>query len=216
MRDQVMSAILDNKIIAIIRGIYGKDCRNLISALVKGGINLIEVTFDQANPESFKETQAAIEMINSDFENVYVGAGTVTDTMLVQMANDAGAKYIISPNVDVDVIKKTRDLGLVSIPGAMTPTEIRYARMSGADFVKVFPISNLGGATYIKAVSAPLNNIPLLGVGGVNESNINELIKAGAKGAGVGGNLVNKKWIAESRFDEITTLAEKFCSEVRR
>ena len=155
-------------------------------------------------------------MINSDFEDVYAGAGTVTDTMLVQMANDAGAKYIISPNVDIDVIKKTKDLGLVSIPGAMTPTEIRYARLSGADFVKVFPISNLGGAAYIKAVSAPLNNIPLLGVGGVNEKNINELIKAGAKGAGVGGNLVNKKWIADGRFEEITALAEKFCFEARR
>ena len=216
MREQVISAILENKIIAIIRGIYGNDCRNLIKALVKGGINLIEVTFDQANPESFKETQAAIEMINSDFEDVYAGAGTVTDTMLVQMANEAGAKYIISPNVDIDVIKKTKKLGLVSIPGAMTPTEIRYARLSGADFVKVFPISNLGGAAYIKAVSAPLNNIPLLGVGGVNENNINELIKAGAKGAGVGGNLVNKKWIADGRFEEITALAEKFCSEARR
>ena len=216
MREQVISAIFENKIIAIIRGIYGNDCRNLIKALVKGGINLIEVTFDQASPESFKETQAAIEMIKSDFEDVYAGAGTVTDTMLVQMANDAGAKYIISPNVDIDVIKKTKDLGLVSIPGAMTPTEIRYARLSGADFVKVFPISNLGGAAYIKAVSAPLNNIPLLGVGGVNEKNINELIKAGAKGAGVGGNLVNKKWIADGRFEEITALAEKFCSEARR
>ncbi len=216
MREQVISAIFENKIIAVIRGIYGNDCRNLIKALVKGGINLIEVTFDQASPESFKETQAAIEMINSDFEDVYAGAGTVTDTMLVQMANDAGAKYIISPNVDIDVIKKTKDLGLVSIPGAMTPTEIRYARLSGADFVKVFPISNLGGAAYIKAVSAPLNNIPLLGVGGVNEKNINELIKAGAKGAGVGGNLVNKKWIADGRFEEITALAEKFCSEARR
>ena len=96
------------------------------------------------------------------------------------------------------------------MPGALTPTEIVTAYRYGADFVKVFPTANLG-ASYIKAIRGPINHIRLLAVGGVNEKNIGEFLKAGVNGAGVGGNLVNKEWIKNGEFDKITALAEEFC-----
>jgi 2-dehydro-3-deoxyphosphogluconate aldolase/(4S)-4-hydroxy-2-oxoglutarate aldolase len=210
MREKIIDAILDRKIIAIVRGIYGEDCLRLVRALYAGGIRLMEVTFDQAKPESFADTQAAIRMIHDGMDGeVLAGAGTVTTPALVDLAHEAGAKYIIAPNVDAAVIRRTRELGLVSIPGAFTATEVLHAHQLGADFVKLFPTSQLG-AGYIKALRGPINHVRLLAVGGVNPDNIAEFVKAGVVGAGVGGNLANKEWVRAGRFDEITRLAAKF------
>ena len=99
------------------------------------------------------------------------------------------------------------------MPGAMTPTEIRQAYAAGADFVKVFPAGTLGSG-YIKAIRGPLNNIPLLAVGGVSEKNAGEFMKAGCVGVGVGGNLVNKDWITQGQWDKITLLAKELCASV--
>ena len=112
------------------------------------------------------------------------------------------------------VIARTRELGMVSMPGALTPTEIVKAYNAGADIVKVFPIGNLG-AGYLKAVKAPLSHIPMAAVGGVNEKNAADFIKAGAAGLGVGGNLVNKEWIANGEWDKITALAQAFTDAVK-
>lgn len=214
MRD-VVEAILEHKLIAIIRGIYGEDCLKLAQALYAGGIRLMEVTFDQARPESFSDTQQAIRQINETMEGkVLAGAGTVTTVGLVEMAREAGAEYIIAPNVDEAVICRTKELGPVSIPGALTPTEVQRAHQLGADFVKLFPTSQLGTA-YIKALRAPLNHIRLLAVGGVNAGNIAQFLEAGVVGAGVGGNLANKDWVKDGRFAEITTLAAEFVAALR-
>ena len=211
MRETTIQKILDTRLIAIVRGVYGDDCIRLAEALYAGGIELIEVTFDQANPELQKKTSECIRMINEKFAGrVLAGAGTVTSSELVQEAYDAGAKYIISPNTNLDVICKTRDLNMVSIPGALTPSEVLSAYDAGADFVKLFPVSTLGPA-YVKAVRAPLNHVRLLAVGGVNDKNMGDYLAAGAVGAGVGGNLVNREWVANCRFDEITELAKKYC-----
>ena len=102
---------------------------------------------------------------------------------------------------------------MVSMPGALTPTEVLQAHKAGADFVKLFPAGNLGPG-YLKSVAAPINHVKLLAVGGVNEKNVAEFLKAGAVGAGVGGNLVNKTWIAEGKFQEITALAKTFTDAV--
>lgn len=215
MKQTIINAINEKKLIAIIRGVYGEDCINLARALHRGGIDLIEVTFDQANPELWKKTQEAISQINEVFEGeVFAGAGTVVSTELVDLAYAANAKYIISPDADERVIQRTNALGLVSIPGALTPTEIKAAYKAGADFIKVFPTSVLGAA-YIKAIRGPLNHIPLLAVGGVNEKNISEFLKAGVVGAGVGGNLVNKKLVAEGAFDQITALAQAYVAATK-
>lgn len=211
MREEIIQKVLDKKIVAIVRGVYGQDCINLAKALYAGGIELLEVTFDQSRPEALVRTSETIRRLVEELgDKMAFGAGTVTSLEMLELAKEAGAQFIVSPDTNEDVIKATVAAGLVSMPGAMSPTEIVTAHRYGADFVKVFPTSNLG-ASYIKAIRGPINHIRLLAVGGVNEKNIGEFIKAGVNGAGVGGNLVNKEWIKNGEFDKITALAEEFC-----
>lgn len=206
-KEAVIQKVLDKKIIAIIRGMEPEVCLKLAEAYYAGGIELIEVTFNQAKPEEFQKTTDAIRAIREKFEGkVMVGAGTVLTQEQLRMAAQAGAQYIISPNCDVEIIKKTVELGLVSMPGVMTPSEAVAAYQAGASFVKVFPIGDLG-ASYLKAMRAPLSHIPFLAVGGVNPDNVAEFMRAGAVGAGVGGNLINKDWIAAGEYDRITETA---------
>jgi len=210
MKQKIIQRVLDKKIVVIVRGVYGEDCLKLAEALCKGGVELMEVTFDQSSAENQQKTVDTIRLINEEMgDKVVMGAGTVTTLEMLDAAYGAGAKFIVSPDMNPEVIAKTAELGLVSMPGAMTPTEILTAYRAGADFVKIFPVANLGAA-YVKAVRGPLNQIPLLAVGGVNEKNVGDFIKAGAVGAGVGGNLVNKEWIAAGEFDKITALAAEF------
>ena len=207
MRETVIASIEREKVIAIVRGAGAEACRKVADALYQGGIRLMEITFDQNHPDSFPATAGAIAGIAKTYEGrMLVGAGTVTTPELVDLTARAGGRYIISPDVNEAVIRRTRELGLVSLPGAMTPTEILTAHRAGADFVKVFPAGELGTG-YLKAVRAPISHVKLLAVGGINERNAAAFLKAGAVGLGVGGNLANKEWIAAGDFDKITAAA---------
>ncbi len=209
MREEVIAKIQEEKIIAIVRGVGAEACRKVADALYEGGIRLMEITFDQKDPASFAATGGAIRAIGEAYAGrMLVGAGTVTSVELVELAASAGARYIISPDVNVDVIRRTRELEMVSLPGAMTPTEVMTAHNAGADFVKLFPAGNLG-VSYIKAIRAPISHVKLLAVGGVNEDNVAEFLHAGLVGAGVGGNLANKKWIEAGEYHKITETARK-------
>jgi 2-dehydro-3-deoxyphosphogluconate aldolase/(4S)-4-hydroxy-2-oxoglutarate aldolase len=215
VRDDVISRIRRRKIIAIVRGQPADALLPLAAALLAGGIEMMEITFSQKDSPLFHETAAGIRTLAKAFAGrLSVGAGTVMNREQARMACDAGAEYIISPNADARVIEETRKLGLVSLPGAMTPGEIAFAHEAGADFVKVFPAGILG-AEYIKAVRAPLTHIPLMAVGGVDEKNVRAFMKAGVSGVGVGGRLVNAEWIAQGRFDGITRLAEEYVNAVK-
>ncbi len=214
MRDQIIQKVLEKKIVAIVRGVYGEDCVKLAQALYEGGIELLEVTFDQSKPELLERTSDTIhQLIERLGDKMIFGAGTVTSVQMLELAKNAGARFIVSPDTNEAVIRATVAAGMVSMPGALTPTEIVTAHSYGADFVKLFPAGTQGTA-YFKAVTAPLNHIRLLAVGGVNEKNIADFLSAGAVGAGVGGNLVNKTWIANGEFDKITALAKEFTEKV--
>lgn len=215
MREEIIQKVLDKKIIAIVRGLYDEDCLHLAEALYAGGIEMMEVTFDQSHPESLDRTSNTIKKLNEQLgDRMAFGAGTVTSVEMLELAESAGAQFIVSPDTNEAVIRKTVADGLVSMPGAMTPTEILAAHSYGADFVKVFPVTSLG-VSYIKAIRGPINHIRLLAVGGVNEKNISEFLSAGLVGAGVGGNLVNKQWIANGEFDRITALAKEFVANAQ-
>lgn len=210
MSQEVMNKILDGKIVAIVRGIDSGKIADLARALAAGGITCIEVTFDQSAPEKAQNTLDAIANIKKALgDQVCVGAGTVMTAEQVRLAAEAGAEYMISPNTDPEVIAETKRLDKVSIPGAMTPTEVAYAYKCGADIVKMFPAGILGPG-YIKAVKAPLKHIPVTAVGGVNAQNCAEFFKAGASGVGVGGNLVSPELVNAGRFDEITAMAQAY------
>ena len=214
MREQIIQKVLERKIVAIVRGVYGEDCLNLAKALYEGGIELLEVTFDQSKPEALARTSDTVKLLVEELgDKMAFGAGTVTSLEMVELAHQAGAQFIVSPNTNAAVIRATVEKGMVAMPGAMTATEVLDAYEYGADFVKLFPIGNLG-ASYVKALCAPINHVPMLAVGGVNEKNIKEFLDAGAVGAGVGGNLVNKAWIAAGEFDKITALAREFTQNI--
>ncbi len=206
---QIAEIIGESKIIAIVRGV-DSGFSSLAQALYEGGIRAIEVAFDHSRPDSYSKTADAISQIVACMgDQMAVGAGTVTSAALVRLAYQAGAQFIVSPDTNPEVIRQTKTLGLVSMPGALTPTEITQAYLSGADFVKVFPAGVLG-PSYIKAVCAPLGHIPLLAVGGVDAHTIAAFINAGCAGVGVGGSLVRKQWVKEGRWAELTALAKQY------
>ncbi len=202
--------VLDRKIIAIVRGMPSEHAVKLAEALLAGGIDLMEFTFNQKKPESWQETAEVISQVGKHMEGrMLVGAGTVIRMEQLDLAAKAGAKFIITPNTNCDMIRKVKEYGLAAFPGALTPSEIVSAYEAGADAVKVFPVGNLG-AGYIKAVKAPLSHIPLMAVGGVNEKNAADFFAAGCAGIGVGGNLVNQTWIENGEWEKITALAAEF------
>ena len=143
-----------------------------------------------------------------------IGAGTVLTERQVELTKAAGGGFIISPDTNVDVIRHTCELGLVSIPGALTPSEITAAHRAGANFVKLFPVTDLG-TSYIKNVRAPLSHIPMLAVGGITVQNAKEYLQAGACGLGIGSSITNKQMIASNDFDGIAALASAFCEAVK-
>lgn len=214
MREQIIKKINEEKIIAIVRGL-DSGYEGLAQALYDGGIRAIEVTFNQKDPALWTKTTDAIRQIKTLMgDKMAVGAGTVTSVELAELAYEAGAQFIVSPDTDPDVIRRTKELGMVSMPGALTPSEIKQAHKAGADFVKLFPVGSLG-ASYVKAIRGPLNHIRLLAVGGVSEKNVAEFIRAGCVGVGVGGNLVNKEWIANGEFHKIRALAQELCENAK-
>ncbi|MDD3212586.1 MAG: thiamine phosphate synthase [Eubacteriales bacterium] len=215
MRSEIIQEVYQRKIITIVRGVYNEQAVALGRALLAGGIGMIEVTFDQQHPDLWEKTAASIRSLRDAFgREMVVGAGTVTSVELVEKTYQAGGQFIVSPDTNQAVIAKTRELGMVSLPGALTPTEVITGYNAGADFVKVFPSAQLG-PEYIRAIRAPLNHIPMLAVGGVNEKNAAEFIAAGCSGIGVGGNLVNRQWIAAGEFEKITALAKEYLRAIR-
>jgi len=199
-----------NKVIVIVRKMYGDDLLNLSKALYAGGVRLMEVTFDQQDPLRAEKTAAAIAMLGECHgDKMMFGAGTVLTIEQVDAACKAGAKYIISPNFKAEVVEHTKKRGLVSIPGCMTPTEIIDAHDCGADFVKLFPATTLG-FKYIKDILAPISHVKLVATGGVNEENFGEYLDLGFAGAGISGRLTDRKLIAEGNWEELTRRAQVF------
>ncbi len=212
---RIIDQIEEQGCIAIVRGIEAKSCVLLARALWGGGISLIEVTFDQKSRDDYRQTLEGIRSIRDDLgDKVCVGAGTVMTKEQVTMAKEAGASFLISPHVDTELIRLTNEQDMVSIPGALTPTEAVQAWQAGAAFVKIFP-AGMGGPSYIKAMRAPLGHIPFLAVGGVNEKNVRSFLEAGACGVGIGGNLVNRQWILQNEFEKIRLLAEQITSQIK-
>ncbi len=206
----VLSRILHNKIVAIIRGAQPEDVLHIASALCEGGVKILEVTLN--SPDAL----VAINKISARMSaQVLVGAGTVLDAETAKAAMNAGAQFIISPSVDVETIQATKQGGAVSIPGAFTATEILSAYKNGGDIIKVFPASI--GPTYFKDLRGPFPHIPLMPTGGVNLTNIKEFQKAGAVAFGVGSALADTSLrITDAYLKELTEKAKKYVGAVNQ
>mgnify|MGYP003290951858 CR=1 FL=1 len=214
MEEKIIQAVKEHKLIAIVRGVESEKCLKIAQALYAGGFRLMEITYDQKHPERWEETAATIGTVAEAFQGrMFVGAGTVTCPELVTLTHQYGGQFIISPDVNEEVIRLTRELHLVSMPGALTPTEVMVAHRAGANFVKLFPAGNLG-VGYVKAVKAPISHVELLVVGGIDEHNVASFLQAGAAGAGIGGNLVNRAWVEAGQYEKITEVAKALVAAV--
>jgi 2-dehydro-3-deoxyphosphogluconate aldolase/(4S)-4-hydroxy-2-oxoglutarate aldolase len=204
-----LSQILEHKIVSIIRGADPNDVLKIAEALHEGGIKILEVAFNSPNALSL------IKELSLKMENkLLIGMGTVLDTATAKQAIEAGAKFIISPSYNDEIIQTTKQLGAVSIPGAYTPTEIVNAFNAGGDIIKVFPASS--NVNYIKEIRAPLPHIPLMPTGGVTLGNIKEFQKAGAVAFGIGSALVNTKEKVTSEYlNKLVITAREFISLVK-
>ena len=208
-RNTVIEAIEKHKIIVILRGLTRDQLINTAEAMYKGGIRLAEVTYDSLGNPSDEETAANIRALAEAFPGMHIGAGTVHTERQAELTAEAGGKFIISPDTNPDVIRRTRELGLVSIPGSLTPSEATLAHRSGADFIKLFPNGEMK-PSYLHAVAVPLSHLKFLAVGGVNENNLADYIRAGACGIGVATGIVNKEKIKAGDYAAITALARKY------
>ena len=197
MEKKIESLIKEHKIIAILRGVPSEKIVDVAKALYDGGIRLLEITFNQKSETKLIDTPNAIRAVREVLgDKMVIGAGTVMSVEEVRAAKEAGASFALAPNVDETVIKETVACGLESIPGAMTPSEIADAYRYGASVVKLFP--------------AGINNVPMIAVGGVDDKNLPDFLKAGFIGLGIGSSLTNKKMIEEGRYDELKALAEVY------
>ena len=213
--EQVLARIGEEKLVAILRGVPMDRIEGVVGALVRGGVRILEFTFDHDDPDCVKTNAEKIRRTVEKFgDQVLVGCGTTLTVEEVEAAHAAGACLVISPNVDEAVIRRTKELDMVSMPGALTPTEIVAAYDMGADIVKLFPAGELG-LGYIKAVRGPLKHIPMSAVGGVKPENVGEYLDAGVCGFGVGGPLVLAKAVKSGDDAAIEERAKAFTDAIK-
>jgi 2-dehydro-3-deoxyphosphogluconate aldolase/(4S)-4-hydroxy-2-oxoglutarate aldolase len=207
--EQGLKEIETTRIIAICRGVEERHIIAVAKALYQGGITVMEVTLNTPGALSM------IEKLQRELGSMmYIGAGTVLDLEDAQHALKAGAAFLVTPNMDEEVIRYAVERGIPIFPGAMTPTEIVKAWKAGATAVKVFPSASLGFA-YFKELMGPLSHIPMMAVGGVTEANIREYLAIGSYGLGIGGSLINIKEIEAGNYRWLSDKAARLIAASR-
>jgi 2-dehydro-3-deoxyphosphogluconate aldolase/(4S)-4-hydroxy-2-oxoglutarate aldolase len=192
-------------IIPVVRAQSADEAMKAIDAIREGGIPILEITM------TVPGAVAVIEEVSKRYgSEALVGAGTVLDGETARACILAGARFVVSPSLNLETIEVCRRNGIAVMPGALTPTEVVQAWSAGADFVKVFPAGAVGGASYIKSLKAPLPQIELVPTGGVSLKTAADFIKAGASALGVGADLVDVKAIREGQANLITERAREF------
>lgn len=204
MIEQMIDFIKKHKFIVILRHIEPRCIQNTAKALYDGGARIFEVTFDPCSPSAAEDTKEMIKAIYAMYgERVMVGAGTVVSVEFAQAAYEAGAKFIVSPCTDKDVISYTKEHGMLCIPGAYTPTEIVNAHKLGADIVKIFPVAP-GEGGYLKNILSPLSYIPFMVTGGINPDTIAEFMSFNPVAVAAGASVVTKELVQNGEWEAIT------------
>jgi 2-dehydro-3-deoxyphosphogluconate aldolase/(4S)-4-hydroxy-2-oxoglutarate aldolase len=205
-RASMLERLTRSGLVIIIRLPSSDGLDRVAEAAIRGGAGALEVTMN--TPGGLDWLRGARDRFG---EELLLGVGTVLDAEQAARALDAGAGFLVAPGLDIDVVAAARRAGALAMPGALTPTEIVAAWRAGADVVKLFP-ARLGGPKYLADVLAPLDEIPLLPTGGVDETNAADFIRAGAVGVAVGGSIVNARAVAEGQFEQ---MAERIGRVVR-
>lgn len=183
-KSKILEQIREIRIIPVVRTKSYDEAKDVIEAVLVGGINALEITMTTPNAIGL-----IAECAEKYGDKVIVGAGTVTDLETARQCVDAGVKFIVSPIFDEETVKFCNQNEIVIMPGALTPTEIFNASKNGADVVKVFPVSSMGGVSHLKAVKSVFPNIEIVPTGGVNLENFNEYLNVGAFAVGIGSDL---------------------------
>jgi 2-dehydro-3-deoxyphosphogluconate aldolase/(4S)-4-hydroxy-2-oxoglutarate aldolase len=207
---EVLHALHEIGLVPVLRAESEEQALALASAIAAGGVTVMEVTMTV--PGAIRVMRRLAE----ERPDLLIGAGTVLDAETARMCILEGAAFVVSPALNLQTIEMCHRYGVPVLPGALTPTEILTAWQAGADVVKVFPASALGGAKYLKSVKAPLPQVELVPTGGVSLATAAEFLEAGAFALGVGADLVNPKAITEGHPETITENARKYLAIVRK
>ncbi len=210
-KQRVRERIVEIGIVPVVRASSPREARMAADAVCEGGIPIVEITMTVPGA-----VDVIRELTKSGSSDVLVGAGTVLNAEAARRCLDAGAQFLVSPGLNLEVVKLAGKEGKLMMAGALTPTEVITAWEAGSDFVKVFPCGQVGGAKYIKALKGPLPQVPLVPTGGVNLNTAGELIEAGAAALGVGGELVQAEALKAGQPEIIVENARKFLAAVNQ
>jgi 2-dehydro-3-deoxyphosphogluconate aldolase/(4S)-4-hydroxy-2-oxoglutarate aldolase len=210
-KQKVCDRILEIGIVPVVRASSAREARIAAAAVCEGGIPIVEITMT---------VPGAVDVIRELAKNagaaVLIGAGTVLNAEAARRCLDAGAQFLVSPGLNLKTIEFAGREGKLIMAGALTPTEVITAWEAGADFVKVFPCGQVGGAKYIKALKGPFPEVPLVPTGGVNLNTVAEFIEAGAAALGIGGELVQADALRSNKPEIIVENARKFLAIVKQ
>jgi 2-dehydro-3-deoxyphosphogluconate aldolase/(4S)-4-hydroxy-2-oxoglutarate aldolase len=209
-KERVRERIVEIGVVPVVRAASAREARMAADAVCEGGIPIVEITMT---------VPGAVEVIRELTKNagsdVLIGAGTVLNVAAAKKCLDAGAQFLVSPGLNLEVVKLAGAEGKLMMAGALTPTEVITAWEAGSDFVKVFPCGQVGGAKYIKALKGPLPQVPLVPTGGVSLSTAAEFIEAGAAALGVGGECVHAEALKSGKPQVIVENARRFLAVVK-
>jgi 2-dehydro-3-deoxyphosphogluconate aldolase/(4S)-4-hydroxy-2-oxoglutarate aldolase len=206
---EIRARIVELAIIPAVRASTADDALFAAEAVSKGGLPIVELTMTVPNATEL------IAQLLKKHPKMVVGAGTVLDIDTARACLAAGARFITSPGLDLAMVDFTVKAGVVSMPGAMTPSEVMAATKAGADFVKIFPCTQLGGVDYLQALKAPFPNVSFVAAGGVNQQSAGKYLAAGAVAVGIGADLVPPRAIASRESDWIQELARRYVHTVK-
>lgn len=209
-KEHIRSRILDIGIVPVVRASSAAEAKMATEALVAGGIGCVEITMTV--PGAIDVIRELSKTMSND---VLIGAGTVLDAPTAEQCVAAGAQFLVSPGFDAATVAWAVANKVLMAAGALTPTEVITAWRAGADFIKIFPCANVGGAKYIKALRGPLPQVPFIPTGGVNLETAADFLKAGCAALGVGGELVLADALKAKQPERITELARKYVEIVR-
>ncbi|MCS7315058.1 MAG: bifunctional 4-hydroxy-2-oxoglutarate aldolase/2-dehydro-3-deoxy-phosphogluconate aldolase [Bryobacterales bacterium] len=210
-KQEILSSIIEIGIVPVVRAPSAETAVRAVEAIYEGGIRAAEITMTV--PGALRALEKVADALG---DKIVLGAGTVLDAETVRAAMLAGAEFFVSPGLKLETIEMARRYSKVSIPGALTPTEVLAAWDAGADIVKIFPCGNVGGPKYIKALKAPFPHIEMIPTGGVNLETAGEFLKAGACAVAVGAELVDAKSLKEGRYEVITERARQYLAVIAK
>jgi 2-dehydro-3-deoxyphosphogluconate aldolase/(4S)-4-hydroxy-2-oxoglutarate aldolase len=205
MQETVQETLERVGLIPVLRAKNEKQALTIVEAMIAGGVTVVEVTL------TVPGAVGVIQALKKEYgENLLLGSGTVTTADEAEATIEAGAEFVVSPSFHPDVVERTKQLGKLSIPGSLTPTEVITAWRAGADYVKIFPCSAMGGAPYLKALLAPFPRLKLIPTGGVTVQTAESFLQAGARALGVGSDLVNLAAVDAGHPETITATAKAY------